>query len=112
MKTPTPIALTLFVCASLLSSLPSRAEFTQQGPKLVDPATIASEQGWSVSISADGNTAILGGPATDSHNGAAWIWIRSGGVWTQQGPKLTGDGETEQGTFGTSVTPGMCPPRF
>ena len=50
------------------------------------------EQGWSVALSADGNTAIVGGYGDNSYVGAAWVFTRSGGVWTQQGSKLVGTG--------------------
>jgi hypothetical protein len=57
-----------------------------------------------VALSADGNTALVGGWKDDNTRGAAWVFTRSGGVWSQQGPKLTGEGETgEGGGFGTSV---------
>jgi hypothetical protein len=49
-------------------------------------------QGYSVAISADGNTAIMGGYNDNSNAGAAWVFTHSGGVWTQQGSKLTGTG--------------------
>jgi hypothetical protein len=69
------------------------APFAQQGPKLVGSGAVGiGTQGDSVSISADGNTAIVGGWQDDSQAGAAWVWTRSGGVWTQQGPKLVGSG--------------------
>ncbi len=44
--------------------------------------------GWSVAISADGNSALVGGPGEHSHEGAAWLYTRpaSGGAsfseWT------------------------------
>jgi hypothetical protein len=67
--------------------------WTQQGNKLVGTGAIgAAQQGWSVALSADGNTAIVGGLADDGFVGAAWVFVRSGGVWTQQGGKLVGDG--------------------
>jgi hypothetical protein len=67
--------------------------WTQQGSKLIGSGSIGSAfQGSSVSISADGNTVIVGGPGDDSSRGAAWIFTRSGGVWTQQGNKLVGTG--------------------
>ena len=58
-----------------------------------------------MSLSADGNTAIVGGPWDNTVDlndatGAAWVYTRSGGVWTQQGSKLVGtgaDGNAEQG---------------
>lgn len=64
----------------------------QQGPKLVgagadDPAF----QGAAVALSADGNTAIIGGYGDNGGAGAAWTFTRSGGLWRQQGPKLVGE---------------------
>ena len=74
----------------------TQAEFGQQGPKLVGTGGVPSVfsggvyQGFSVSLSGDGNTAIVGEPEDNSKAGAAWVYTRSGGVWTQQGPKLVG----------------------
>jgi lipocalin len=75
--------------------------WSQQGAKLVGTGAVgAAHQGSSVGLSADGNTAILGGPSDNGSNGAAWIFTRNGGVWTQQGSKLVGlgaSGASEQG---------------
>lgn len=70
--------------------------WTQQGNKLVGIGSIivgntTPEQGYSVSISADGNTAIVGGHRDNNYIGAAWIFTRSNNVWTQQ-KKLIGTG--------------------
>jgi hypothetical protein len=54
--------------------------------------TGAARQGFGVALSGDGNTAILGGPLDNSQFGAAWVFTRSGSVWTQQGAKLVGAG--------------------
>jgi hypothetical protein len=43
-------------------------------------------------LSADGNTAIVGGYYDNTGTGAAWIYTRSTGVWTRQGNKLVGTG--------------------
>src|SRR5204862_148859 len=59
--------------------------------------------GASVALSADGNTALIGGFADNGKLGAAWAFTRSGAVWTQQGTKLTGSGETGTGEFGASA---------
>jgi hypothetical protein len=63
--------------------------------------------GWDVSLSADGNKALIGAPQDNSLLGAAWVFTRSGGTWSQLGSKLTGSGETPPGIycgcFGTSV---------
>ena len=69
------------------------ANFVQQGGKLVGTDAVGTAfQGNSVSISSDGNTAIVGGLSDNSGIGAVWVWTRSGGVWSQQGGKLVGKG--------------------
>jgi hypothetical protein len=75
----------------------------QQGPKLVGTGAVGgAQQGFSVALSGDGNTALVGGYADNSAVGATWVFTRSGGVWTQQGSKLVGTG-TGQGYQGRSV---------
>jgi len=68
--------------------------WTQQGSKLVGSGAVGSfvQQGVSAALSADGNTAIVGGQTDNNATGAAWVFTRSGGVWTQQGSKLVGTG--------------------
>ena len=41
-------------------------------------------------MSANGNTAFVGGFEDTGGNGAAWVFTRSRGRWTQQGSKLAG----------------------
>jgi hypothetical protein len=55
-----------------------------------------------VALSGDGNTAILGGPDDNSDAGAAWVFTRAGGVWTQQ-MKLVGTGAVGTAVQGWSV---------
>jgi hypothetical protein len=83
-------ASVLLIFATLLfSSQLALAQFTQQGPKLVGTGAVGfASQGWSVALSADGNTAVVGGPQDNSETGAAWVYTRSNGVWAQQGSKL------------------------
>jgi len=76
----------------------------QQGQKLTGAGEAGAGQfGYSVALSADGNTALIGAPADNANAGAAWVFTRSGSGWTQQGEKLTGGGETGEGGFGSSV---------
>ena len=77
--------------------------WTQQGAKLTGGEEGNSEFGVLVALSADGNTALVGGWKDNGTKGAAWVFTRTGGVWSQQGPKLTGAGEIGEGGFGTSV---------
>ena len=88
------------------------AQFVQQGGKLVGSggASVALStfcgpvaysqgefQGISVSLSSDGNTALFGGSGDNSGTGATWVFTRSGGAWSQQGPRF--------GAFDTSLSP-------
>jgi hypothetical protein len=94
-----PAVVAFAVSASLLPS--ARAQLIQQGEKLIgtDFGYVAN-QGQSVALSGDGNTAIVGGPIDNRSVGAAWVYTRSGGVWRQQGGKLVGTGAvgSDQGT--------------
>lgn len=70
-------------------------QYLQQGSKLVGTGDVGSfnpQQGWSVSVSGDGNTAIVGGISDNNNTGAVWVWTRNSGIWTQQGNKLVGSG--------------------
>jgi hypothetical protein len=96
--------LVLIFAALLFSSQLALAQFAQQGSKLVGSAGVGSpNQGISVALSADGNTAIVGGNGDNSGIGAAWVFTRSGGVWTQQGSKLIGSGAVGSAGQGISV---------
>jgi hypothetical protein len=53
------------------SSQLALAQFTQQGPKLVGTGASGAAAQGSVALSADGNTAIVGGPADYSGTGTA-----------------------------------------
>jgi hypothetical protein len=92
----------------------SGSTWTQQGPKLTGSGeTGAAQFGSYVALSSDGNTALIGGQYDNTNVGAAWVFTRSGGVWTQQGAKLVGNctssctnegtGESGEGEFGFSV---------
>ena len=62
--------------------------------------------GYSVSLSSDGNTAIVGAYYEDTgggNAGAAYVFVRSGGVWSQQ-QKLTASDAEASDYFGYSVS--------
>jgi FG-GAP repeat len=83
----------------------SGSSWTQLGPKIT-PGKEGLEDffGAGLAVSADGSTALVGGPGNFGGDGAAWVFARSGSGWTQQGSKLTGRAE-ESGLarFGRSV---------
>ncbi len=79
-------------------------KWTQQGSKLIGAGESAEGHfGASVALAADGKTALIGGYRDGGATGAAWVFTRSGEEWTQQGPKLTGAGESGEGEFADSV---------
>lgn len=60
-------------------------------------------EGFSVQVSADGNTVIFGGPGANSGTGAAWVFTRSNSdTWSQTATLLATTGHAGDG-FGTSV---------
>jgi len=82
----------------------SGGTWSQQGNKLLGAyAAGAAQQGTSVALSADGNTAVAGGDFDNGGNGAAWVFTRSGGTWSQQGNKLFGTGSLGAAGQGRSV---------
>lgn len=96
-------ALPAFAAAQSASQ-PEPSQYSQQGQKLVGNLVVGpAEQGWSVALSADGNTAIVGGLVDSKLNGAAWVYTRNGDVWSQQGDKLVGSGVVGQAGQGMSV---------
>jgi hypothetical protein len=81
--------------------------FVQQGATLMPGDEIGGARfGVDVAVSADGDTLIAGGlgdnsPSTagDTHQGAAWVFVRSGSTWSEQA-KLTVPGTA---IFGVAV---------
>ena len=58
--------------------------------------------GWSVALSSDGNTALIGAPRDNGNVGAVWVFTRAGSTWTEQ-EELTGPGEVGAGEFGEGI---------
>jgi hypothetical protein len=88
---------------------PAEAQFSQQA-KLVGTGAIGgSAQGASSALSWNGNTALVGGPGDASgmlnNRGAAWVFERSRGKWTQQAKLVATDaiGNADQG-FSVSLS--------
>jgi hypothetical protein len=83
------------------ASREAAAQRVQDGPKLVGSGVdgAIAAQGTSVAVSADGNTAIVGGPFDGGSNGAAWVFIQNNGAWTQQQKLVGSNGAgSDQGT--------------
>ena len=82
----------------------SGSSWTQQGKKLVGKhGSGVIEQGTSVALSGDGNTALIGGPFAEKEKGAAWVFTRSGSTWKEQEELPAGTGAGEETAQGESV---------
>jgi len=78
----------------------SGTTWTQQAKLLAsDPANLDGF-GWSVAISSDGNTALIGSVDVDTspytNNGAAYVFTRSGSTWTQRQKLLANDAISDE----------------
>src|SRR5580700_68204 len=83
--------------------------WSQQGLKLapeIGEEVGNGQFGASVALSAEGNTVAVGAPTDNSDVGAVWAFTRTVAIWTQQGTKITGGEEVEEGHFGASVALG------
>jgi hypothetical protein len=76
-------AAALIFAVVFISPLLAQPQFVQQA-KLVGTGVVGfgAFQGTSVALSADGNTAIMGGPEDNDFIGAVWVFTRRNGVWT------------------------------
>jgi hypothetical protein len=81
----------------------SGSTWSQQGTKLIGSSSGEAEFGQSVALSAEGNTALIGGPTYSNRLGAAWVFTRTGSTWSPQGSKLIGGGQSGEAEFGHSV---------
>lgn len=71
----------------------SNGSWSQQGPVLtfldsIAPAATCATTKKSFSLSADGNTALIGDRKDNSCTGSAWIFQRGNGIWSQLGSKF------------------------
>ena len=84
----------------------SGTTWTQQAKIQASDKQAYDQFGWSVSISSNGNTAIVGAYTEDtggSSAGAAYIFTRSGTTWTQQA-KIQASDKQASDLFGYSVS--------
>ncbi len=90
----------------------SEGKWAQQGPKFTGTGYTECTRGGetkehfgeSLALSSNGNTALVGASTDNCYIGAAWVFTRSEGKWTQQRSKLTGSEEVGEAYFGNSVS--------
>jgi hypothetical protein len=82
--------------------------WAQQGPKLIGNdwthgLNVSVNEGSSVALSSDGNTAAIGAQTDSTGLGSTWVFVRNNGQWTQQSVKLVGAGATGAAQQGSSL---------
>jgi MYXO-CTERM domain-containing protein len=78
----------------------SGSSWTQQGPALTEASGAINDYfGGAVALS--GDTALIG--AYEKSDGGAYVFVRSGSTWTQQGPMLLNTSSQGASQFGISV---------
>jgi len=81
----------------------SGTTWSQQAEVTAGDAASSDSFGWSVSLSGDGSTALIGAYNKSSGTGAAYVFKRSGTTWSQQAELTAGDASTGD-EFGYSVS--------
>jgi hypothetical protein len=81
----------------------SSGTWTQQQKLIPSDASASSNVGTACALSADGNTALIGGSGDTSGQGAFWIFTRSSGSWTQSGYKMVGTSASGTANQGSCV---------
>jgi hypothetical protein len=80
--------------------------WTQQASLTAADSAANDDFGWSVALSADGTTALIGANyktvGANSHQGVAYVFGRSGSYWTQLAELTAADG-VAQDEFGSAV---------
>jgi hypothetical protein len=96
------VIISTIVCTSTTPSIPSWDTPLQQAMLSANDPASTDYLGYSVAISSDGNTAIVGAYNKNGAAGAAYIFIKSGIIWSQQS-KLVASDAAGSDQFGYSV---------
>ncbi len=89
-----------------LSCIPAFGQVIETEAQKLIPIDLESGDRFGSAVAIDGDTAIIGaageGDAGSSGSGAAYVFIRSGGVWTEQAKLLASD-KSDFDFFGSSI---------
>jgi len=79
----------------------SGASWTQQARLVASDGAIGDRFGSSVAL--DGDTAVIGAQGKASGAGAAYVFVRSSGTWSEQAKLVPGEGVTTDDRYGSGV---------
>ena len=104
MITFTPKSAFILPAVVSLFCIPAFGQVTKTEDQKLIPSDLG--EGFGSSVALDGDTAIIGTPYEDDsgldNNGAAYVFARAGGVWTEQA-KLLASERHDSDQFGLSV---------
>jgi trimeric autotransporter adhesin len=78
-------------------------EWSQQAYLKASNTALNNAFGTAVAISSDGSTIAIGAPGRNATAGAAYVFVRNGASWAQQGAALTASNEQGDDRFGTAL---------
>ena len=87
----------------LLAALAAAAGTAWTEQQELTPSDGMVAESFGVSVSVSGDTAVIGAGGRNSGQGAAYVFVRSNGVWTEQQELAASDGATGD-CFGNSVS--------
>ena len=99
-RTSWTIALTMVVCLVIGSMVRADSAWLEQQKLTASDGEVGDQFGCSVSASDD--YAIVGADSDDGQRGAAYVFVRDGGGWTEQAKLVASDGVPGD-RFGASV---------
>src|SRR5256885_2381051 len=103
-RTFSRVAVSLIAVSLTWFPMPALAQYVQLGSKLIGSGGVgAPAHGISFAVSADGDTALVGGDLDNNYGGAAWVFKRTNGVWSIIPDKLVGNGAIGMSHQGASV---------
>jgi hypothetical protein len=94
---------------ALIAPATARAELMSPVARGASPGMVeltatggAAGDGFGAAVAVDGDTVVIGASGANGFRGTAYVFVRSGGVWSQQA-QLTPAGLTTNAYFGTQV---------
>jgi hypothetical protein len=83
----------------------SSSTWTEEGSPLKVDDEAGEELGYSLALSSDGSSALIGAPHDHGARGSAWLFTRAGNVWSSSPERFEGGSqELGKGWFGASVS--------
>lgn len=99
----TPAGLWAVLCVQASTAFGQQSAAAAHEQKLIGAGATSSDRFGAV-VAIDGDTAVIGAPYADpNEQGAAYVFVRNAGAWTQQAKLVAGPGAADADHFGAAV---------